>query len=202
MTTKTKIKDAALKIFSTSSYEETTLSKIANEVGIKTPSIYAFYKNKEDLFLTVLHMVFTDHYEHIKQLVDSLANESAERKLFMILQEMYNYHLNEEEKTNFYRRFMQFPPHGLEEIVQDEFLKSDEYLSNVLNDIFLTAIKNGEVREMEIETLTASFLCLMDGLFTQLFYYPRDKEQLDWRLRINWEIYWSGVANKFTGVKS
>ncbi|MEH7123027.1 MULTISPECIES: TetR/AcrR family transcriptional regulator [unclassified Bacillus (in: firmicutes)] len=192
--TKNKIKDAALTLFSVNSYEETTLAKIAEMVGIKTPSIYAFYSNKEDLFLTVLHEVFSHHFQYIQDISDSISNDTAERKLFTILQEMHYYHLKEEEKTNFYRRYMLFPPKGLESRVQEEFLKSDRFLANLLNKIFTSAIQKGEVREIEVKSLTASFLCLMDGLFTQLFYYPKDIEALEWRLKTNWKIYWEGIS--------
>lgn len=192
--TKNKIKDAAITLFSVNSYEETTLAKIAEKVGIKTPSIYAFYSNKEDLFLTALHEVFSHYYQHIQHISDSNSDDTAERKLFTILQEMHHYHLKEEEKTNFYRRYMLFPPKGLEGRVQEEFIKSDRYLANLLNNIFTSAIKKGEVREIEVQSLIANFLCLMDGLFTQLFYYPRDIEEIEWRLNTNWKIYWEGIS--------
>jgi TetR/AcrR family transcriptional repressor of cmeABC operon len=194
--TKNKIKEVALKLFARKGYEQTSLSMIAGEVGIKTPSIYAFYKSKKDLFLTVVHEVFYHHFAYIHRVSANLSNESAEIKLYTILQEMYSYHLREEDKTNFYRRFMMFPPEGLEESIQDEFNKSDLLISNLLEETFTSALNNKEIRDIEINSLIATFLCLMDGLFTQLYYYAREPEALDLRLKMNWQIYWSGIKKR------
>jgi len=190
---KERMKEVALRLFASKGYEQTSLSMITSKVGIKTPSFYAFYKSKEELFLTIVEEVFAHYYEHISHVFKSFRNESTEKKLFKILQEMYNYHLKEEEKTDFYRRFMMFSPEGLNGPFQEEFKNSDKLLSNLLSEIFQKAIENGEVRKLGLEDLVASFLCLMDGLFTQLFYYDRVPEQLEHRLKINWNIYWAGI---------
>ncbi|WP_434060455.1 TetR/AcrR family transcriptional regulator [Peribacillus frigoritolerans] len=48
--TKDRIKEVACKQLAEKWYDGTPLSSIAQEVGIKTPSIYALFKSKEDLF--------------------------------------------------------------------------------------------------------------------------------------------------------
>ena len=53
-----KIRDVALSHFANYGYEGASLSKIAEEVGIKKPTIYAHYKGKDDLFLSVVQYVF------------------------------------------------------------------------------------------------------------------------------------------------
>ncbi|WP_174727023.1 TetR/AcrR family transcriptional regulator [Mesobacillus harenae] len=196
MDTKSKIREVALKLFADKGYEQTSLSTIASEVGIKTPSIYAFFKSKEDLFLTISEEVFIHHYEYIRMVSDDLNNETAERKLLTILEEMYNYHLKEETKTNFYRRFMMFSPEGLDGPIKEAFIKSDVLLSSILSEIFTQAIEQNEVRPLEADKLINSYLCLMDGLFLQLFYYSKEPEALERRLRSNWEIYWAGIKKE------
>lgn len=190
---KERIKEVALRLFARKGYEQTSLSMITAEVGIKTPSFYAFYKSKEELFLTIVEEVFAHYYEHISSVFKSVSSETTEKKLLKILQEMYNFHLREVEETDFYRRFMMFSPEGLQERFQEEFRNSDKLLSNMLGEIFQKAIDNGEVRKIELEDLVASFLCLMDGLFTQLFYYDKVQEKLEYRLKLNWTIYWAGI---------
>lgn len=53
-----KIRDVALSHFANFGYEGASLSKIAEGVGIKKPTIYSHYKGKDDLFLSVVHYVF------------------------------------------------------------------------------------------------------------------------------------------------
>jgi AcrR family transcriptional regulator len=199
--TKNMIKEVALKLFANKGYEQTSLSMIAKEVGIKTPSFYAFYKSKEDLFLTIVYEAFTHHCDYIKQVSRSFSNETTEKKLFKILREMYSYHLREEDKTNFCRRFLMFAPEGLEGRIHEEFQKSDVILSKAIEEIFTTAILSGEVRNIPLNDLVSSFLCLMDGLFAQLFYYDRVPEILDHRLTLNWNNYWSGIQYQSSNTK-
>lgn len=42
--TRTKLKEAALRLFGEKGYDGTALSEIAKEVGVKTPAIYAFLR--------------------------------------------------------------------------------------------------------------------------------------------------------------
>ncbi|MCR4618003.1 MAG: TetR/AcrR family transcriptional regulator [Lachnospiraceae bacterium] len=49
MSTKEKILDAALTLFSENGYDGTSVEQIANIVGIKAPSLYKHYKGKEDI---------------------------------------------------------------------------------------------------------------------------------------------------------
>ena len=49
MSTKEKILDAALTLFAENGYDGTSVEQIANNVGIKAPSLYKHYKGKEDI---------------------------------------------------------------------------------------------------------------------------------------------------------
>lgn len=50
MTTKEKIADEALTLFSTKGYKGTSVKSIADAVGIKDSSLYKHYKSKKDIF--------------------------------------------------------------------------------------------------------------------------------------------------------
>ena len=55
---KNKIKEISLKLFALKGYEATTMRDIANEVGIKAPSIYSHYTNKQTIFLELVDDLF------------------------------------------------------------------------------------------------------------------------------------------------
>ena len=52
--TKERLIKAALDLFSENGYEGTSVEQIAKAVGIKTPSIYAHFKGKEELLGAVI----------------------------------------------------------------------------------------------------------------------------------------------------
>lgn len=54
MDTKKKILEEALKLFSEKGYSDVYVNDIAKAVGIKAPSLYKHYKNKEEIFQAIL----------------------------------------------------------------------------------------------------------------------------------------------------
>ena len=50
MTTKEKIIDCALTLFATKGYGDVYVGEIADAVGIKAPSLYKHFKNKQEIF--------------------------------------------------------------------------------------------------------------------------------------------------------
>ena len=62
MTTKERILDESLTLFSENGYNGTGVEQIAEKVGIKAPSLYKHFKGKEDI-LNVLIDSAEEHYE-------------------------------------------------------------------------------------------------------------------------------------------
>lgn len=54
MNTKQRIIEKALILFSQKGYEAVTVANIAEEVGIKAPSLYKHFKSKQDIFESIL----------------------------------------------------------------------------------------------------------------------------------------------------
>ena len=57
MPTKEKILESALELFSVHGYEDTSVAEIAAAVGIKAPSLYKHYRNKEEIFSAILQKI-------------------------------------------------------------------------------------------------------------------------------------------------
>ena len=52
--TKEKILESALKLFAADGYEAVSVSMIAGELGITKGALYRHYKNKRDIFGSIL----------------------------------------------------------------------------------------------------------------------------------------------------
>ena len=56
-TTKQRILTEAVQLFSKEGYEAVSVDQIAKAVGIKAPSLYKHYKNKRDIFDSILRIM-------------------------------------------------------------------------------------------------------------------------------------------------
>ena len=65
MTTKQKILNEALTLFSEKGYSAVYVGDIADAVGIKAPSLYKHYKSKQDIFKSCVE-VFSDRMEQVR----------------------------------------------------------------------------------------------------------------------------------------
>ena len=54
MSTKEKILETALTLFAENGYNGTSMEQIAQDVGIKAPSLYKHFKGKEDILNTFI----------------------------------------------------------------------------------------------------------------------------------------------------
>ena len=62
MSTKEKILETALTLFAKNGYNGTSMEQIAQEVGIKAPSLYKHFKGKEDILNSLINLAEA-HYE-------------------------------------------------------------------------------------------------------------------------------------------
>jgi AcrR family transcriptional regulator len=191
--TASKIKSAALRLFAQNGYDATPLSEIAREVGIKTPSLYAHFSSKEDLFRAVFDNVIQEQYEKITAMEHLITEMSVHDKLYTIFHNACRTYLLSEENVTFLKRAMLFPPVSLQEELRERFAASEEALSVVLKKIFNEGIETGMIRHEQVEDLLASYYCLIDGAFIQQYYYAQgDFEQ---RMQSVWRMYWQGIIS-------
>lgn len=65
--TKEKILQAALRLFAKDGYEAVSVSMIANDLGITKGALYKHYKNKRDIFESILERMSQNDYERAKE---------------------------------------------------------------------------------------------------------------------------------------
>ena len=63
-TTKQRILAEAVKLFAKEGYEAVSVEQIASAVGIKAPSLYKHYKNKRNIFDSILRFMEQQDEEH------------------------------------------------------------------------------------------------------------------------------------------
>jgi TetR/AcrR family transcriptional regulator len=69
--TSERILDAAEDLFAKKGYSATSLSDVADKVGIRSPSLYNHFKNKEALYQTVLNRLLDNFIEPLDELTET-----------------------------------------------------------------------------------------------------------------------------------
>ncbi|WP_270179796.1 TetR/AcrR family transcriptional regulator [Alkalihalobacillus sp. CinArs1] len=186
-----KIEKAALPLFARNGFEGTSLTKIAQCVGIKKPSLYAHFDSKEDLFLGMLQKVNRDYRLFLKERVEKFRNMTTEQQLYYLLKDNSAY-LKNEDLGLLFKRFMLFPSLKVNDTYNEQFIESEKALTEVLMEIVKEGKRKGDIRAKEDQVIDA-YLCLLDGSLEQLFYYS--EVEYEERLKNAWRIFWNGIKH-------
>lgn len=112
MTTKQRILDEALTLFSKKGYSAVSVGDIAEAVGIKAPSLYKHYKSKEDIFKAILREMEKSYEDRSAALKIDGANaekdvkvysEISEDSLENMARELFLYFLHDDSVSKFRR---------------------------------------------------------------------------------------------------
>ncbi|AQX55634.1 TetR/AcrR family transcriptional regulator [Priestia flexa] len=188
-----RIKAVAMTAFGEKGYTDTSLAYIAEQVGIKKPSLYAHFKNKDELFLATVDDLVAVFTQKMQKIFDEHKDASAPNQLKQFLFQLC-FALQENNFGQMYRRLIMFPPSHLQIFVKERFLTSEELSDRLLTSIFEQGIAEGTMRDEKIDRYINSFYCLADGLFIQRFYY--DQERYSTKIKDAWNVFWLGIKKE------
>ncbi len=155
-----QIMDAARQVFARRGFHATRMSDIASAAGVSQGTLYHYFQSKDELFLSLLN-VWNDRMVEVIQnapgeavsAVDKfwLINQvgqafvAADEELAPVLVEFWAYSLHNPEAAASFRRFFQT-------------------VQQTLSDFFAEGIAAGEFKTVDVETLSALPLILLDGV--------------------------------------
>ncbi|BAC15125.1 hypothetical protein [Oceanobacillus iheyensis HTE831] len=191
MHTKDKILFEGMELFARQGYEGTSMTSIANAVGIKKSSLYAHYKNKAGLFLDVTQKISSDYIDFVKK---SLMNEGKNIQETLYLSFLSNVHdlANNDSSIEFFNRFISYPPEELKERLLTIMLNSEQTARALFEDTIKKGQDIGEITTEVTAKEAANVLYgLLDGLSYETSYYTFDiiekhGEQM-------WKVFWRGI---------
>ncbi|MCK6255425.1 TetR/AcrR family transcriptional regulator [Fictibacillus sp. KIGAM418] len=185
-----KIKAAALAHFANHGYSGASLSGIASDVGIKTPSIYAHFKNKDELFLAVTEEAIAHEWEKATAYFND-SSLSFKEKLYGFLQlQMENY--EQDERAKFWLRTSFFPPEHLEEQLMDHVYSYLDKMESLLLQEFKEAKEPG-LQDLNIKYAAKAYIALLDGVFVEMLYGGEGSAEE--RLEASWYMYERALFN-------
>ncbi|MFD1957871.1 TetR/AcrR family transcriptional regulator [Paenibacillus thailandensis] len=178
-----RIKAAALSLFLDSGYNGTSLSDIAKAVGIKTPSIYAHFESKDQLFQQLFADVIMEDLAKFKAMQRKLNGAGPVAKL----RGAFDYYVESDELSagqTFLRQTFLLPPRHLRAALREKFLQYENEINGILLAFYREGVDLGYFRPDTEEQMIALFYAGSDGLLVERQIY--DEELLNSRKKEVW----------------
>jgi len=188
-----KIQEATIKLFAENGYEKATLTEIAKAVGIKKPSIYAHFENKQEIFLSIIEELSSVYVAKFKDEFEKYQTFTVEDQLYSVL-ESTRLFFQHEDLGIFLKRMLLFPPKELEGHLLKRYEEFENQLLIVIRGIFEKGILEGEIFHNEVDELVDAYIHLLDSCFIQLF--DPDDELVKKRLKATWCFFWRSISTK------
>ncbi len=83
-----KIVDAAVAVIAQNGYHQAQVSKIAKEAGVADGTIYLYFKNKEDILISVFQEKMAVFADYVKEILEM--DCPASEKLYKLIQNHFN----------------------------------------------------------------------------------------------------------------
>lgn len=173
-TTRKLIMNAALEIFSEEDFDKATMRSIAKKAGVTTSSIYKYFKNKDELFVTLISTIIDRANNELNMLLAGLSG--IKNKLFRI--------------TRYYLNFYQENPHIAHMVYSSTTInywyhyarafetarESSSFLIRIIHE----GQGNGEVREdIDLHVISHIYHGALHHMVTNWLYNKRSYKLLD-----------------------
>ncbi|MBE6753847.1 MAG: TetR/AcrR family transcriptional regulator [Ruminococcaceae bacterium] len=186
MSTKKRILDAALTLFSENGYTNVFVAQIAEAVGIKAPSLYKHYKSKRDIFNAILDEMKAG-YDRQAAALSMDGNDSAadamtfaaasEDGLVQMGMSLFNFFLHD-EYTRKFRKMLTLEQFHNPELAQ---LFSRQYIDDSLkyqSAMFAMLCQAGMLKDGDPYTMALQFHAPIYTLLTMCDRQPEREEEL------------------------
>ncbi|UHP09542.1 TetR/AcrR family transcriptional regulator [Listeria marthii] len=191
---KEEIKQAALTLFAHNGFEGTSLADIAGVVGLKKQSIYSHFKDKDDLFLSIMKDAKSteiDYYRAQLRESDLSRPELVLSSLLFGVKELYD----ADEAYQFWLRYGFYPPKHLYDIVQAYITENVLEMEKEFTALFSDWMKQKLIPMQDVETMKEAYMGILDAVIVDIV-YVNDPERTEKKITALWQIYWRGITLK------
>lgn len=164
MNTKDKIIEVALDLFSINGYEAVSIRDISRAVGIKESSIYNHFKNKQDIFDTIIHVCTEKAMNHYKGLkIDQtlqgdfkVYDRISEELLIKISLDLFEFYVTDKDMSRFRKLLIieQFKNKDIQNVYHKHFIDDAIVFQTQL---FQYLMEVGALKKSHPETIAYAF---------------------------------------------
>jgi TetR/AcrR family fatty acid metabolism transcriptional regulator len=136
-----RILDAAVKVFATQDFFQSTISQIASEAGVADGTIYLYFKNKDDILIQFFRHKTKQVFERFREAVDR--GNNANEKLRNLLQR----HLTEFQRDRALAVVYQTETHRINRLAEEPIKEMSKMYLDLLMEIIQQGQEEGSVRK-------------------------------------------------------
>ena len=155
---KLRILKGALKVFSDSGIDKTTMDEIASESGFGKATLYYYFSSKDDVFIDIMELGWKQLWEGLESRI--VENIGPRKKFIGIIKKMGK--IVTEEKTMY--EFLFTAPNYIQDTHKQTWKTYQERLYAILQSIIEEGIKKKEFVDLNPRLLMKA----IGGLFHQL----------------------------------
>lgn len=188
MNSKEKILITSIKLFAEYGFDATSMSKIANAIGVTKPALYAHFDNKVAIFENALDKISSEYIDFMKFHLAQANPNSVENKLSTFLITYLSAQQEDQTSIAFFNRLQFFPTEGLEDLIKTHMEECNNTCNALLTEVITTGIKSGEIdSRLSASQVLNTYLCLMYGFTCSIHLFQEES------FPGIWEVFWRGI---------
>lgn len=167
---------AARDLFSVKGYDGTSVDEIAESIGIKGPTIYKYFKNKEDLLKAVINTA-EDEYKEGMGISSNLAdmiNSGAELKVY-VLKTLHFTLKNDTAKKM--RKLITMEQYRNSTLAKQTTMHQLTYLQDIYTSIFQKMMERGQMVKGDAAIIALEFVSPITIMVQLIDREPRKKKE-------------------------
>lgn len=189
-----RICKAALEHFSVYGYDGSSLNTIATSVGIKKPSLYAHFHNKDDLFFSCLDVAILAEIQFMAEMFrDKKAIETPGENYASSLAKRYETAIT----MRFLLRTVYLPPEKIKIGIARKYMQFIERLENYFRVEMNEKTKPGAASDI-IERFISVYIGIIDSILIEVVHQDFDTAMK--RFNVLWITYEDAL--EYRGVLS
>lgn len=173
--TAAKIQKYALERFAKQGFAATSLNEIATDVGIKKPSIYAHFKNKDELYLSLIPIMIDEELGYAKTVLQGGQQLRQQLSDYLVSIEQ---RFNSSYAVQFWMNALISPPVHL----YDQVIEPMHVFMAELEQLFTQVIRDSGINPtphtLEPQILARVCMSFVDALQSELIYGGKEKFRL------------------------
>ena len=179
---KDRIIASALARFANQGYYHTSLTEIAEDVGIRKPSIYAHFSSKEKIFLSLLQEAFIRE----QAALDIFSSQNPSKHMLHEYFFSIPFRYEENGYLRFWIRALYMPPYDLEKEIKEYDRQYSKLIDTTLNDTLQRSEEDNVLLRPKTEVMDA-FTGLLRGIHAELLY--KGSQEAIRKARGMWAIF-------------